>query len=297
MKQVRTLFMIILICLFSVVFCLPTAADMGPKPSVTLNFQGIDTLCYATLLSKEPSTGPYSVCDPSNENAVYNESDPDYSIYQKFVSYEDTDGYYFLQYLGQCSDETPFVWGYYPPDTFKILLYFPETDHFSVSSLSYQRDAFHSHYSVHVEEEQVTQVVSEQSVLIARIYRILKEVSALLIRMALTIAIEIGIAFLFGYRKKKQFLLIGGVNVVTQLLLNALLLLLNHTAGGAWAMVLYLPIEFVIFVIEAAVYVWILDHIVKQEREVHRAVWFAICANAASFMIGFGVAYVVPWIG
>lgn len=289
--------MICLAILCMCIFALPVSADMGPKPSVTLRFEGIDTPCYATLLSKESSTGPYSVCDPSKENAMYQPTDPDYEIYQAFVSYQDADGYYFLQYLGACSDETPFVWGYYPPQTFKVLLYFPESDQFAVSSLTYECDAFHSYYTVHVENETIAQVVSEQAVTTQRIYRTIKEIGALVVRMALTIAIEIGIAFVFGYRKKQQILLIGGVNIVTQLLLNALLLLVNHTAGGAWAMVLYLPVECLIFLIEAAVYVFAIDHLVKQERETHRAIWFAICANAASFMIGFGVSYVIPWIG
>lgn len=295
--QMKGKWIVCLTLLCMCLFTLPVSADMGPKPSVTLNFTGIDTPCYATLLSEEATTGPYSVCAPSKENAMYQPTDPDYEIYQAFVSYRDADGYYFLQYMGACSDETPFVWGYYPPQTFKILLYFPQTDRFAVSSLIYERDAFHSHYTVKVENESIQQVVSEQAVTTQRIYRTIKEIGTLVVRMALTIAIEIGIAFVFGYRKKQQILLIVGVNIVTQLLLNALLLLVNHTAGGAWAMVLYLPVECLIFLIEAAVYVFAIDHLVKQEREMHRAIWFAICANAASFMIGFGVSYVIPWIG
>lgn len=37
-------------------------ADIGPKPSVRVSFEGIvDEICYGTLLSLYPSTGPASV--------------------------------------------------------------------------------------------------------------------------------------------------------------------------------------------------------------------------------------------
>ena len=37
-------------------------ADMGPKPSVVLDFYGLNSeKCYVTLLSKEDSSGPWSV--------------------------------------------------------------------------------------------------------------------------------------------------------------------------------------------------------------------------------------------
>lgn len=50
---------------------------------------------YATLLSESKSTGPASVYDGSY--AFYQEGDEEYEIWKRFVEYQDSDGFYFLQ--------------------------------------------------------------------------------------------------------------------------------------------------------------------------------------------------------
>ena len=72
-------------------------ADMGPKPSVRIEFTGIEgETYYGTLLSKHKSTGPASAWNGSPEYAHYKPGDEGYEIWHKFVEYQDTDGYYFL---------------------------------------------------------------------------------------------------------------------------------------------------------------------------------------------------------
>lgn len=46
-----------------------------------------------------------------------------------------------------CTETSEFKWTYYPPQRFKILVYFPETDSFAVSGI-YERYAFDSYYKV-----------------------------------------------------------------------------------------------------------------------------------------------------
>lgn len=114
-------------------FSLPVAADIGPKPSVVVDFEGLEgNHYYVTLLSETSSTGPYSALGSSS--VLYPNGDPDYPIFAKFAQYEDDDGYYFLQYFENCTETQRFSWSYYPPQRFKILLYFPDVDRFAVSS-------------------------------------------------------------------------------------------------------------------------------------------------------------------
>ena len=128
------------------VFALPAYADMGPKPSVRVNFENMgEELCYGTLLSKNKSTGPSSAWD-GNEEHIYN-YDLDIEIWRKFVEYKDSDGYYFLQEGWKVSETKQIAWTYYPPQSFKILLYFPEYDTFAVSGI-YERYAFDTYYTV-----------------------------------------------------------------------------------------------------------------------------------------------------
>jgi hypothetical protein len=140
MKKVLTF----LLCILAFLAVSPVAAhaDTGPKPSVVIEFEGLPSGdCYVTLLSKSESTGPYSVYDGDPDHAQYQEGDADYPVWEKFASYEDEDGYYFLQYFARLGDSSTFEWGYYPPEDFKILLYFPDDDRFVVSGEAYERYA------------------------------------------------------------------------------------------------------------------------------------------------------------
>lgn len=72
----------------------------------------------------------------------------------------------------------------------------------------------------------------------------------------LTIAIELGIALLFGLREKRLFSFIAVVNVVTQILLNIALNLAGYTSGPMAFMGTYILLESLIFVLEALLYIW-----------------------------------------
>lgn len=71
-------------------------ADMGPKPTVKITVDGIHETAYMTLLSKDPSTGPFHVYDGNEENKRYFEEYGPENVWQTFVDYEDSDNFYFL---------------------------------------------------------------------------------------------------------------------------------------------------------------------------------------------------------
>ena len=98
-----------------------------------MTFPRADGNFYVTLLSKTASTGPYSADHLDDIINSYSDAAAK-SAFRKFAAYEDEDGFFFLgamSYL-DIGDET-YRWGYYPPHTFKILIYFPGTDTFAVS--------------------------------------------------------------------------------------------------------------------------------------------------------------------
>ena len=193
-----------LLC-FVVVMAMPITAraDMGPKPSVRIEFTGIEgETYYGTLLSKHKSTGPASAWNGSPEYAHYKPGDEGYEIWHKFVEYQDTDGYYFLQEWWDCSDNNQLNWTYYPPTPFKILLYFPETDTFYVSPI-YERYAFDSYFTVDLSAYDIDPILASKS------YDYTWEIISLVARIVLTIALELGIALLFGYREKKVLALLA----------------------------------------------------------------------------------------
>lgn len=111
-------------------------ADMGPKPSIVVEFEGIEEeLYYVTLLSKTETTGPYSFGVPQTYLV---EEDKKYGTLaaEAFRNYQDEDDFYFIEFFQRCNKAQTFTWGYYPPETFKVLIYLPQREQFICTSYS-----------------------------------------------------------------------------------------------------------------------------------------------------------------
>ena len=115
-------------------------------------------------------------------------------------------------------------------------------------------------------------------------------------RILITIIIEMGIALLFGYREKKQLLLLVGVNSGTQIILNVLLNIINYNSGEMAFVVFYVLFELVVFAIEAILFYHLLDKISIKQKPKWLAVVYALVANAVSFGAGMMIAECLPGI-
>jgi len=280
----------LLICLILVLNLPVTAkADIGPKPSVRITFTGIKgETYYGTLLSERRSTGPATAWDGYEEYRDW-KPESEKPIWEKFIAYEDTDGYYFLQEWWDCSETNQLNWTYYPPTPFKILLYFPETDSFYVSDI-YERYAFDSYFSVDLSEYATSPITARQS------YDYTWEVISLVARIVLTIALELAIAFLFGYREKKALGFLVIVNVITQVVLNVALNIINYRSGSMGFTFAFICMEILVFAIEAITYKAVLHRYSEKEKVNRRGVTYALVANTASFAIGLWLAHLIPGI-
>lgn len=171
------------------------------------------------------------------------------------------------------------VWDYHPPQTFKILLYFPDSESFLLSEVL-DKYAFDSYFTVDVYGNSLT--VSKHG----GVKCIMAEAGGLLVRIVLTVLIEIGVALLFGYRGKRELKLILITNIITQVLLNALIAVGDHDFGVFGAIFAYIAGEIVVFIAEAAVYYANLPRITEPKPGNGRAVGDAFTANLASFIGG-----------
>jgi hypothetical protein len=280
-----------IMCLMLVMaMTIPASADIGPKPSVQIEFTGMEgQTYYGTLLSMYESTGPASVWDGNPEHADYQPGEEGYDIWLKFVEYQDADGYYFLQWWWDCSETNQLNWTYYPPTPFKILLYFPETDTFYVSPV-YERYAFDSYFTVDMSDLDADPMVADKS------YDYTWEIISLAARIILTIALELAIALLFGYREKKVLGFLAIVNAVTQVGLNVALNIINYNSGSMIFTFNYVLLEILVFAIEAIAYAVLLKKLSGKEQKPVKAVGYALVANAASFGFGLWLAHVIPGI-
>ncbi len=294
----KKLFFIIL-CVTVMLIYLPTFAygDIGPKPSVVVNFEGLEgETYYVTLLSETSSTGPYSAVGKFPGDARYGQEDEGHEIWQKFVSYEDGDGYYFLQFFRDCTETQQFKWTYYPPNKFKVLVYLSELDSFLVSEI-YERYAFDSYYRIDIREMELEPLSTIEGITAQKNYNYSEEIISLLLRIIATISIEILIAFIYGYRSKKQLNIIIKTNIITQTLLNILLNTVNYYSGGLAFLLSYILMEVLVFVIEASVYSALFTKYSADKLSKKRyAVLYALIANTVSFYLGLQIAKIIPGI-
>lgn len=292
MKKIKKIVMFFL-CTVALSGMVPMKAhaDMGPKPSTVIEIEGLeDEVYYGTLLSERESTGPLSVM--SESGLATKQDDEDYEIWKAFAEYEDKDGYFFLPEFFECRGTDRFDWSYYPPSPFKILLYFPEYDTFVVSEI-YEEYAFDSYYKVDLTGVDLKNMTSDIVVTASQSYKYGREIIGFLVRIALTLLIELQIAHTVGYCEKKQFGFIVVVNVITQVLLNVWLNIVEYRSGFLALMITYFQLEFLIFVIEAVLYATVLPIISEQKARRLPAVGYAFFANLMSFMAGMFLAFVL----
>lgn len=253
------------------------SADMGPKPSVNIEFPNTDGNFYVTLLSKHDTTGPYSH-DSLEYYRKESEKNGDETLtaFDKIAAYNDKDGFYFVGHMERCDSENGFSWGYYPPYTFKILVYFPATDSFAVSEIM-DRYAFDSYYTATVSGGEVT---TEKN------YAYFPEILEMLARILITLLIELLIALPFGFFAGKRRNVVIITNVITQVLLNVSLNVISYSGGWMVQMFAYFLIELAVFVIEGVVYTIMFKKDGQPVPKTWKTWLYSLTANAASFVIG-----------
>lgn len=260
------------------------SADVGPKPSVTIVVKGgnPENEVYITLLSKTSRYGPYSAKE-SYEN----------EISKKFSEFKDEDGYFYIDNHYKLKDGK-MHWSYYPPNDFKVLMYVPATDSYIVSETPLKTFAFKTFYNVSIPFEISNANGNTIIVNPVRSYNIGQEALGLSLRILLTIAVELAIALLFGFKHRKQLKTIALTNVLTQGLLNVLLFAVLYFLGGLLFVLAYIVLEIVVFVIEAFIYMAKLK--TADEKPVGTfTVWFySFVANALSLIVGIILTGYIP---
>jgi len=281
----------LLLCALLLALMLSTTAraDMGPKPSVNVTFTGLEAgPCYATLLSEVKSTGPYRAWEPDDgvRDGWVPEDESNLDVWQAFVEYKDPDGFYFLQFYRRVDTTGRFAWTYYPPSTYIILLYYPDSGQF-VSGGILDRYAFDSYYTVDV---------SEGTIQAERSYEYGMEIVSLLARIVLTIAVELGLALLCGLRRRWQVRTVVLVNVITQVALNVGLNIINYKAGSMAFVMFYVLLEILVFIVEGVAFSILLRRRAPGGEKMAHPVVFAFWANVFSFAVGYALARWIPGI-
>jgi len=284
----------ILLCaiLVTLAFPLAASADMGPKPSVVVDFKDLEgERFYVTMLAQEMQYGPHSVPDAAAiRDAQEGKTPEEYAAYLKLAQYEDADGYHFWQVYSDCSEAKRFVWGYYPPERFKLLLYFPEADRLLAGPVS-ERYAFDSYFTA-----TVTGADAPAAIRMETSYDYRSEAIFFAARVVLTLLAELGIALLFGLREKKLFGFIVCINMLTQLALNLALSVANYRGGPQAFGGFYVLLELGILLAEGLLYTACARRHAQIKATPKRLWLYAAAANLFSFVLGLRLADWIPAI-
>jgi hypothetical protein len=135
---------------------------------------------------------------------------------------------------------------------------------------------------------------SSSSLMLHKSYNYTKEIVALLIRIIITLFIEMTIAYLMGYGRSKNLKVIFYTNVITQIILNLFLNLIHYHSGFYDFVFSYVWMELLVLIIEAVIYKKYTDAVhPKTGRKMH-PIGYAVAANTASFAIGVWLAAIIP---
>jgi hypothetical protein len=285
-----------LLCCLIVLLSIPSVAkaDMGPKTSIEISFTGLEGERYYTALLVKPPVQE-DMFTPSllrdSLDTAYTENAEEAAIFQKIALYQDADGYAALNRVEDCSKSHLLDLSRFSVPEFKILLYFPETDHFVESNRSYQSYAFNSYFAVHAEQCGLSSdSQGELDLKLQNTYHYGRMVLAFFVQVAITLLIEIGIARLFQLRQKKVFRFIVLVNLVTQVLLNVVLYWLNYQVGLFSMAVNYFGLEILVFLLEAVLYAIYFSRLEDVSIDGWKPWVYSLVANAASFLVGLQLA-------
>ena len=272
--------------LLSVMLATTAFADAGPKPSleVRVEIEGEQREFYATLLSKEKGTVNHPVMEIDPNSHFVPETEPERAE-DAFLRYQDPDGYYFLGEMFT-SKTGSLKWNYYPPETFKVLLWFPDTGEL-VCSESLDCYAFESAFEVSFADGRLS--AKKQ-------LDIPGKALGFLARVAVTLLLECWLAITFGYRKGLRYVV--AANVVTQLALNAGLAVCIHFIGGNWFFfyLAYLFLELLVFLAEWCYYSYKLPQTNPEHPHKRRVFAYALLANLLSFIGGIGLNLLWPMV-
>lgn len=275
---------LLLVCLLP----LWAAADTGPKPSITVTPEGFgEDACYLTLLSQTETTGPWSKQESfAASKDSYGDPEADEAVWTAFNDYQDAEGFFFLGCYGEVTGGQMFCWSYYPPDTFKVLAYFPDSGTFAVGPVT-ERKEFSARYTVSPSE-------TGETLLIEKARNQKAENKSFVGRLVLTLALELAVAVVFAFRAKRQIITIVCMNLITQVGLNQAITYLFPLVSSRWYWPGLLVLEVLIFLVEGAVYARLLPRWKKDPAAVCHPWGYALAANVASFGVGLILARLIP---
>lgn len=269
MKKIKVLLGVLLFLFIFSIGTTTVSADMGPKPASYITIKGIEGEYVACFASK-------NAWGPNFDYDGWIEYEIDYVEYNPIMEYKDDEGFKWITNYYECSGESEIKFTYYCPEVYKIVIY--QNDQFLIATEALEMYAYSTYYEIDFSTGTVT---TPQDITITKTYDYFSEVLNLIVRIILTLAIELGLFFLFRLYTKRNFNVVLITNLVTQIFLNIMVNVELFNSGSLSALFLLFSLEFIILIVEFIVY-----QIFLKEKKRWKIILYPILANALSFGLG-----------
>ena len=263
----------------------------------------------------QPYEGDYLIAVLSDRNAFYqydeqwyNDNKSEYGVedmwaaVKKIRSTRDEDGYDYIADIDGFNKENRTTNVGYPYDTFKIALYYPDTDTLVKTKILVKEKYIHL-YQLTLDGKNIKNVQTKQdldngvfrpAVTTVRPYFQEQMFFQFLVCLAFNLVVEILIGLLFGYRKWKHILTIAVTNIITLILLTVSTILINPPVYDSVLSFPFAFFEIAVAAVEGTVYAIAFRHFDKSEKySPWLAVLYAFVANAFTYVIG-SLFYLIP---
>jgi len=297
----KSIIILFLFVLFSFLNVMVVKANSGPPSNVQImvvnnevNFD-FDLLIHKDSLLSQDQIDE-ALTRIANGDYAYEYSDDTFLTYM--ASYQDSEGfvsnllygnpnYYFTHDYG---DERGFLAMMYlnVPKEFKVLLYtntevIITSELIVMSQFDYRLTFDLTGVDMSINQDNVGVV----SGYVGNPWGNLTTWFNFLLRLILTLGIELGVLYLFGFRKKSTYIFVTLMNVASQVLLNVVLISVfyNNPSGGYQYIFTFIIGEFFVFTLEL-----IITSIFVKEYKLFRKITYSLFANTASLVIGLLLA-------
>lgn len=274
MKKLKIIFSLIL---FTIFFSLISPirvvnADMGPKPASYITIKGIEgdyVACFAAQNAFGPNIDYEMWLEYQDESWTQE--------YNPIMEYKDEEGFKWIERYYTCHDESKISFTYYCPDIYKIVIY--QNDELYMATEALEMYAYATYYEIDFSTGTIN---SPKDIKVTNTYDYLGETLGLLFRIVATLAIEIGVFYLFRLYTKRNLNVVLIINLITQIFLNVAINVINYTSGIISAILLLFLLELIILIVEFIAY-----QILLKDKNRFLIILYPIIANLLSFGLGF----------
>ncbi|BCR36187.1 hypothetical protein [Mariniplasma anaerobium] len=280
-------FLVITFILFSFL-ALDINADMGPKSTIDIEIIGVDQPYYFDVLIYESNDIEIlDLFDLANEiEGNYYQDDYPSDILN---GYQDEDGfvsrtlYNGIPAILSKPDDSKEIYhvGYFSaPKTFKIVIILD--DDTMITSKIIDRKLFQSTMTYDLSDVDLSFNQQDVGVLTESIPYTHVSIS-LLIRVIITVGVELLILFAYNYRRKESYMIVGLTNLVTQTLLTVFMAIGFYAWGSFFGLLGVLILgEILVFITEILLYGYVL-----KEHSRSKAMGYAFIANVITLILTF----------